>query len=58
MSLPGVAKIAKKRPKLLQTGLLTKNDLWMQNSNRANKYFIAVFEKNNKQCDCGAAQTK
>ena len=25
--------------------LLAENDLWMQNSNRVNKYFIAVFEK-------------
>lgn len=38
--------------------LLAENDLWMQNSNRVNKYFKAVFEKNNKQCDCGAIQTK
>ena len=58
MLLGGMAKIAKNGQKLLQTGLLTKNDLWMQNSNRVNKYFIAVFEKNNKQCDCGATQTK
>ena len=31
MLLGGMAKIAKNGQKLLQTGLLAKNDLWMQN---------------------------